>query len=53
MLKYALKVLGPVLRTEMSEDISRSTKTDVDGSMYIDDFLGDDDINLFNKSVVY
>lgn len=51
MLLYAFKTLGSVLHGKMTDDVTRSVKRDASGSLYIDDFLGDNDYDLFNKSV--
>ena len=52
MVRAAYSLLQPVLRTSMTADILKSAKVDVDGTMYLEDFLGDNDFNLFNKSIV-
>lgn len=51
MVKSAYSLLRPVLRSTMTQDILKSAKVDTDGTMYLDDFLGDNDFSLFNKSV--
>ena len=42
----------PVLLSDMTQDILKSAKVDSDGSMYLDDFLGNNDLDLFNRSKV-
>ena len=52
MVKWAYAILRPELRSKMTDDILKSAKVDKDGMMYLDDFLGNDDLNLFNKTKV-
>ena len=52
IVRTAYDILRPVLRITMTDDILTSAKTDVDGSMYLDNFLGDDDVDIFNRSLV-
>ena len=52
MVRTAYGILRPVLRSTMTEDILTSAKVEIDGTMYLDNFLGDDDLDLFNKSLV-
>ena len=52
MLKTAYNILRPVLRTAMSHDLLKTAKEDHDGTMYFDNFLGNDDIDLLNQTKV-
>ena len=52
MVKRAYAILRPVLRSVMTEDVLKTAKVDIDGTLYLDDFLGDNDVNLFNKTKV-
>ena len=52
MLRRAYNILMPVLLSDMTQDILKSAKVDIDGSMYLDDFLGNNDFDLFNRSKV-
>lgn len=51
MVRRAFNILQPVLLTTMTEDILKSAKVDSDGTMYLDDFLGNNDVDLFNKTL--
>ncbi|KAL4240066.1 hypothetical protein ACF0H5_000860 [Mactra antiquata] len=50
MLKFAYNTLHPVVQKQMTADIIQSTHRDTTGAMYVDDFLGDKDFDLFNRS---
>ena len=52
MLKTAFNILRPALRTAMSSDLLKTAKEDHDGTMYFDNFLGNDDIDLLNQTKV-
>ena len=51
MMGYAYTTLWPVLKTNMTKDVLSSIQS-VGGESFIDNFLGRDDINLLNKTVV-
>ena len=50
MVRRAYNILMPVLLSDMTKDILKSAKVDIDGTMYLDDFLGDNDFNWFNRN---
>ena len=52
MVRRAFNILMPVLLSDMTKDILKSAKVDSDGLMYLDDFLGNNDFDLFNRSKV-
>ena len=52
MVRRAFNILQPALLSAMTQDILKSAKVDGDGTMYLDDFLGDNDLNVFNKTKV-
>lgn len=51
IMAYAYKGFGDVLMKEMTKDVLTDVKMDGNESMYIDNFLGDNDIGLFNESI--
>ncbi|KAH3858409.1 hypothetical protein DPMN_101033 [Dreissena polymorpha] len=50
MLKYAHDTLGPVLTDHMTSDLLTSVQHAGDGC-YVDDFLGNSDMDFSNKSM--
>ena len=52
MVKEAYNILRPALRTAMTEDILKEAKVESDGTMYLDNFLGDNDVDLLNNTKV-
>jgi len=51
MLEFAYEQLGPPLKTNMINDVLSAIVEEGD-TCYIDDFLGNDDFDLFNRSLV-
>lgn len=51
-MRRVWKILGEALFGKMTSRLLTSYNTDDDGLVYFDDFLGDGDISLFNKTIV-
>ncbi|XP_061197949.1 uncharacterized protein LOC133206058 [Saccostrea echinata] len=51
VMKRVREILGEALCGKMTTSILMSYKTDDDGSVFYDDFLGDGDRSIFNKTI--